>query len=259
MDEREIRAYNRRAWDRNVQVGEPWTIPAAPEAVARARRGEVELFLTPGRPAPQTWLPPPAGKTVLCLAAGGGQQGPILAAAGAQVTVLDNSPLQLEQDRQVNAREGLGMELVLGDMADLSRFADERFDLIVHPVSNLFIPDLNPLWAETYRVLTRGGCLLAGMMNPLFYIFDRTALDEDEELVVRHALPYSDLTSLSAEERRAITGAGWPLEFGHTLEAQIGGQIEAGFLLSGLYEARDPRSALSRFSPVYIATRAVKA
>jgi len=30
-----------------------------------------------------------------CLASGGGQQGPVLAAAGAHVTVFDNSPRQL--------------------------------------------------------------------------------------------------------------------------------------------------------------------
>lgn len=258
MDEREIRSYNRRAWDRNVQAGEPWTVPASTETIARARRGDWEIFLTPGRPAPVAWFPRLEGMPVLCLASGGGQQGPILAAAGAQVTVLDNSPLQLEQDRQVAAREGLALELVLGDMTDLGRFPDAGFQLIVLPVSNLFIPDLEPLWAGTYRVLAPGGCLLAGMMNPLFYIFDRTALDEAGELVVRHSLPYSDLTSLDARERRAVTTAGWPLEFGHTLEAQLEGQIEAGFMLAGLYEDHDPRSVLSRYSAVYLASRALK-
>jgi 2-polyprenyl-3-methyl-5-hydroxy-6-metoxy-1,4-benzoquinol methylase len=70
---------------------------------------------------------------VLCLASGGGQQGPILAAAGARVTVFDNSPQQLAQDRFVARREGLTLETVEGDMRDLSVFADVSFDLIVHP------------------------------------------------------------------------------------------------------------------------------
>ena len=81
---------------------------------------------------------------MLCLASGGGQQGPILAAAGANVTVFDNSPRQLAQDRLVADREGLAIETVLGDMADLSAFPDARFDLIVHPVSNVFVPDVRP-------------------------------------------------------------------------------------------------------------------
>ncbi|MEV5357700.1 class I SAM-dependent methyltransferase [Streptomyces sp. NPDC052693] len=78
---------------------------------------------------------------MLCLASGGGQQGPVLAAAGARMTVLDNSPRQLEQDDTVAAREGLDLRTVLGDARDLSPFPDASFDLIVHPVSNLFIPE----------------------------------------------------------------------------------------------------------------------
>src|SRR5205085_1973198 len=99
------------------------------------------------------WFPPVAGLEVLCLASGGGQQGPILAAAGARVTVFDNSPNQLAQDRLVADREGLALETVRGDMADLAAFPDARFDLIVHPCSNMFVPDVRPVWREAFRVL----------------------------------------------------------------------------------------------------------
>jgi len=51
-----------------------------------------------------------------------GQQGPILAAAGADATVFDNSPRQLQQDCQVAEREGLDLRTVEGDMRDLSCF-----------------------------------------------------------------------------------------------------------------------------------------
>jgi 2-polyprenyl-3-methyl-5-hydroxy-6-metoxy-1,4-benzoquinol methylase len=136
----DILAYNRRAWDRQVERRNPWTIPVGPDIIARARRGDWQIVLTPTKPVPADWFPPLAGLDVLCLASGGGQQGPPLAAVGARVTVLDNSPKQLAQDRLVADREGLTIETVQGDMADLSVFPDGRFDLIVHPVSNVFAP-----------------------------------------------------------------------------------------------------------------------
>ena len=106
-DSRDILGYNRQAWDRQVERGNRWTVPVGPEAIARARRGDWSIVLTPTKPVPADWFPPLAGLDVLCLAGGGGQQGPILAAAGARVTVFDNSPKQLAQDRLVADREGL--------------------------------------------------------------------------------------------------------------------------------------------------------
>ena len=79
--------------------------------------------MTPLKPVPREWFPPSIkGLEILCLASGGGQQGPVLAAAGAHVIVLDNSPRQLEQDKMVAEREGLEMRLIEGDMRDLSVF-----------------------------------------------------------------------------------------------------------------------------------------
>jgi SAM-dependent methyltransferase len=265
----DIRDYNRKAWDRQVDSGNEWTIPASPEAIASARRGEWQVVLTPTRPVPRDWFGELSGARVLCLASGGGQQGPILAAAGARVVVLDNSPRQLDQDRLVAERdrasnpEGdpggdrLDLTTVEGDMRDLAAFGDGSFDLVFHPVANLFIPDIRPVWRESFRVLRPGGRLLSGFVNPLQYIFDWER-SEKGELVVRHAIPYSDLTSLGEEERRRWIDAGQPLEFGHTLEDQVSGQLEAGFVLTGFYEDVDPKHVLSRYIPSFIATLAVR-
>jgi hypothetical protein len=51
---------------------------------------------------------------------------------------------------------------------------------------------------------------------------------------------------------------GFPLEFGHTLEDQIGGQIAAGLLLAGFYEDIQPQAALSEYTPTFIATKSIK-
>ena len=162
----DVVAYNRQAWNQQVEQGNPWTVPFSAEVIAEARQGRWAIVLTPTIPVPRSWFPDPlSGRDVLCLASGGGQQGPILAAAGAQVTVFDNSPAQLARDREVAEREGLAIRTVQGDMADLSAFAAESFDLIFHPVSNLFAPDVRPVWRECYRVLRLGGALLAGFAN----------------------------------------------------------------------------------------------
>ena len=114
----DIRNHNRDAWDRLVEKKDRWTRPVASAEIERARKGSFSIGLTPSKRVPSDWFPPLSGLKVLCLASGGGQQGPILSAAGAEVTVYDNSPKQLEQDRHVAEREGLGLRTVEGDMAD---------------------------------------------------------------------------------------------------------------------------------------------
>lgn len=254
----DIRDFNRRAWDYQVAHGNTWTVPVTPEVIAAARRGEWSLLLTEQLPVPRPWFPADLrGVEVLCLASGGGQQGPVLAAAGARVTVYDNSPRQLAQDRLVAEREGLTITTVEGDMRALTAFGAASFDLIVHPVSNLFVPEVRPVWAEAARVLRPGGALLAGFMNPAMYIFDYPAAERGE-LRVQHPLPYSDVGSLTPELLQSLLDAQTPLEWGHTLTDLIGGQLEAGLRLAALYEDRTRDHPLARYMGTYIATRAVK-
>jgi len=253
----DIRAYNRKAWNGYVDGGESlWTQPVSPEIIARARKGDFSILLTEQKPVPHEWFPPLKGLNTLCLASGGGQQGPVLAAAGANVTVFDNSPRQLDQDRFVAEREGLtNLKTIEGDMRDLSVFKDGSFDFIFHPVSNLFIHEIRPVWKEAFRVLRSGGTILSGFMNPVFYIFDFEKAEQGI-LDARFKLPYSD--SAHPEIAKKLMETGDALEHSHSLTDQLGGQMDAGFHIIGLYEDHHGTSAVSEYTPTYIATRALK-
>ncbi|MEA3336977.1 MAG: class I SAM-dependent methyltransferase [Chloroflexota bacterium] len=255
----DVRDYNREAWNLAVERKNEWTIPVDPDVTSAARRGEWFIILTPQIPVPREWFPQEMnGLDLLCLASGGGQQGPILAAAGANVTVFDNSPRQLAQDRLVAERDGLDITTVEGDMRDLSPFPEKSFDLIIHPVSNLFVPDVRSVWREAFRILRPGGALLSGFLNPLVYIFDIEKADDQGILEVRYSVPYSDLTDPPEEVRQRLKAEGNAMEFGHTLDDQIGGQIDAGFAITGFYEDRWPDFILDKYIATFIATRATR-
>lgn len=248
--------FNREAWDKKADKGHVWSTPVSREVIQDAKKGRWDIVLTPIKPVPRNWFPESLeGKKVLCLASGGGQQGPVLSAAGADVTVFDNSIQQLRLDETVAQRDDLKIKTVQGDMKDLSVFEDETFDLIVHPWSNGFVDTVLPVWKEAYRVLKKGGALLSGFGNPIEYIFDLKSLNNGE-FVVRHTIPYSDLTSISEEEFMELSSDDGVV-FGHTLHDQIQGQIDAGFLIAGFYEDKGG-TALDNYIDSAIATKAIK-
>ena len=253
----DIAKYNRLAWDQQVAKANRWTVPVSKELVSAAKTGEWDVVLTPEKPVPRTWFPPLRGLNVLCLASGGGQQAPLLAAAGARITVLDNSPRQLEQDQVVARREGLEIKSVLGDTRDLTQFSPDTFDLIFNPCSVSFVPEVQSVFAEAFRVLQPNGLLMCGFVNPVRYIFDEDKLEEGH-LDVRHQLPYSDETHLTAEEQDKLRRDHEPFIFSHSLEELISGQLRAGFVLRDLFEDRPDDDTVSKTVPVYFATLAAK-
>ena len=254
---KDVVEYNSSAWDK---ADNRWTVPVSSGEIAEARQGRWQIILTPVKPVPAEWFGDMAGKDVLCLASGGGQQAPILAAAGGRVTSFDNSARQLEQDRFVAKRDGLEIRIEKGDSADLSRFRDESFDLIFHPCSNCFMPKLQPIWNECFRGLRSGGAILIGFTKPEVFIFDRWK-EEKGILEVCNSLPYSDIETMSKEELDRMILNNEPMEYSHTLEEQIGGLTAAGFHIVGYYDDywRDgDERPLNRFMPSFGAVRAVK-
>ena len=260
MSSEDVIDFNRAAWNRQVAEGNPWTRPVGADAITKARAGDWSVVLTPVRPVPRDWFPQLPGAEVLGLASAGGQQGPILAAAGANVTVFDLSDAQLDRDRQVAEREGLSIKTVQGRMDDLSPFADASFDLVFHPCSNMFAPDVRTVWREVARVLKPRGILLAGFGNPVLHAADEPETDQGRVHLI-NKIPYSEAGDPALVELRRTQGR--PLEHGHSLEDQIGGQLDAGLVLTGFYEdyfGGDEvyEKAFDAVMPTFIATRALK-
>ncbi len=253
-----VREFNSKAWDENVRKHENFTFPSSLVDIMSAKQGKWRLSITGNRFIPQYWLPEVNGKRILCLAGGGGAQGPVLAAAGASVVVFDNSPMQLKIDQDLQVEHNLDLTTVEGDMCDLSCFNDKTFDYIIHPVANVFVENVQPVWAEAYRVLKKGGIMVAGIANPAIYIFDQELLDKDK-LIVRNKLPYSDVQHLPPKKLKEHIENKIPLEFGHTLEQQLGGLCRAGFLIADFFEDDyNGEDILDDYLKSLIALKAVK-
>lgn len=144
-----------------------------------------------------------------------------LSALGAKCTVLDYSNEQCEREREIAKREGYDVEIIQFDMTRRLPFDDETFDLIFHPVSNCYVEEVKPIFKECFRVLTKNDTLLCGLDNGINFIFD------DTETAVKYKLPFNPLNNPQQYEESIKND--WGIQFSHTLEEQIGGQLEAGF------------------------------
>ena len=243
---------NSKTIDKWSEEGWEWAKPISHEEYEKATKGDWSVVLTPIKPVPKEWFCEMKGAKVLGLASGGGQQMPIFAALGAECTVLDYSDAQLANEKMVAEREGYSINIVKADMTKPLPFEDESFDLIFHPVSNCYVEEVFPIWKECYRVLKKGGILLAGLDNGINFIFDI-----ETESTVTYKLPFNALRDKEMYELSVKND--WGIQFSHTIEEQIGGQLAAGFTLEGIYEDTNGSGKLHDFNvPTFWATKAVK-
>lgn len=218
---------NSKIVDEWVKNGWEWSIPVDHEIYEKAKRGQWDIVLTPNKSVPHSWFGNLKGANVLGLASGGAQQMPILNAVGANCTVLDYSQKQLDQEKKVAEREHYDIELIRADMTKPFPFEDNKFDLIVNPVSNCYIEDVRPVWKECYRVLKKGGILLTAFCNDINFI-----IDESEKNIVEE-LPFNPL--INERIRKKLMTNNWGMQFSHTLEEQIQGQLDVGFTMTNIY------------------------
>ena len=204
-----------------------WTACATKEELAAARKGELHLRFWSGE-VPEAWLKDIKGKRVLCLAGAGGLQAPLFACAGAKVTVIDISGKMLEKDMVIADREKLDIEIVKGNICDLSCFEDESFDLIFNPPSLMYIPDVSVVFRECFRVLAKGGKLMIMAPAPIQYVCDRVEDEQGGYYKAVNRMPWCS---------RDYDDSEW-VEYGHTMDEYLGGLISCGFVLNGYMECQ---------------------
>lgn len=244
--------HNRRAWDRLAAAGVPLTRPAADRAFADPR-----LWLGSAGSDDRAWLPARLdGLDVLCLAAGGGKHGPLYAAAGARVTVVDLSPAMLALDRAVARERRIDLEIIEGSMDDLSMLAPSRFDLVVHPVSTCYLPVVAEVFREVARVTKPGGTYVSQHKSPASLqatLFPGAA--GRYELAQPQTIPGPLPPAPPSRLREAGTR-----EYVHSLAAILGGICRAGFVIEDVAEPDHTRAGAepgsvghrSAFLPPYV-------
>jgi SAM-dependent methyltransferase len=214
--------HNRRAWDGMVREKQRFTIPARDED-----------FVDPlAKLDPLGWLGGDIrGRRLLCLAAGGGKHGPLYAAAGAMVTVVDLSHAMLELDRQVAAERKLELRTVLASMDDLAAFPPNAFDIVIHPVSTCYVPDVRPVYREIARVTRPGGVYISQHKQPASLQADTQPTARGYELNE----PYyrsGPLPPVVGSHHREVG----TLEYLHRWEELLGEMCRAGFVIEDLAE-----------------------
>lgn len=222
----EVAQFNRERWNdlvaAKVAYGQAWL----DLDVAGARQWLKDHYVTADL----------TNKDVLCLANGGGQQSAAFGLLRANVTVIDMSDAQLEQDRIAAEHHGLNIRIEQGDMRDLSRFADDSFDLVWHAYSINFVPDTRVVLQEVARVMRPGGLYYFQFGNPFLmglgeedwngagYVMKRPYIDGAEIIFDD---PHWDV----AEQR--VVG---PREFNHSLSNLVNTLVTNGFVVRGLWE-----------------------
>jgi SAM-dependent methyltransferase len=214
--------HNQHAWDQRVRNRQRFTQPASEEDFADPLK-TVD---------PMGWLGGNlAGKRVLCLAAGGGRHGPLYAAAGGEVTVVDVSAAQLALDREVASQKRLTLRTIQASMDNLGMLETASFDVVIQPVSTCYVPDLAPVYREVARVTRPGGLYISQHKTPASLQADTTPSSRGYELIEpyyrRGPLP-PVVGSLHREEGT--------LEYLHRWEELLGLMCRAGFVIEDLVE-----------------------
>src|SRR4051812_8484633 len=214
--------HNRRAWDDMAAKGQRFTRAAADDDFANPLATVDKVG----------WLGGDIrGKRLLCLAAGGGKHGPLYAAAGAVVTVVDLSPAQLELDRAVAVERRLELKTVEASMDGLTMFAAGQFDIVIQPVSTCYLPDIGSVYREVARITAPSGLYISQHKAPTSLQADIQPSARGYELMEPYYRSGPLPPVVGSPHREEGT-----LEYLHRWEELFGLMCRAGFVIEDLIE-----------------------
>jgi ubiquinone/menaquinone biosynthesis C-methylase UbiE len=181
-----------------------------------------------------------AGKEVLCLAGGGGQQAVAFGLNGAHVSVFDISPGQLKRDQQAASHYGYAVNTLQGDMRDLRVFNVDAFDIVSQPYSLNFVPDCREVFAQVARVLRPGGFYSFWAANPFASglgtnSWNGTAYEIKSLYEQGQQTQYQDEAWVFPSSSSGSRPPG-PQEYRQLLSTLINGLIDEGFCLLRINE-----------------------
>lgn len=217
-----VHEQNRKAWDRLVDRRNRFARPASDQDCHDPLAAVDGLGWLGGNIE---------GKELLCLAAGGGRQSAIYASAGARVTVVDISPGMLELDREVARERRLDIHVVEASMDDLRGLTAQSFDIVIHPVSTCYVPDVVKVFQQVARVLKGGGVYISQHKSPVS--LQATIKPGDGGYVIQS--PYYSKQAVPKVSGTSLREEGC-LEFVHRWEEIIGGMCRCGFVIEDLVE-----------------------
>ncbi len=230
-----ILVHNQRAWDERARRGQRFALPASDTDFD----DPMKTLDGPG------WLGEVREKRILCLGAGGGRHGPLLASLGAHVTVVDISPAMLKLDDEVAAARSLQVETLVASIDDLSALPDAEFEIILQPVSTCYVPDINLAYREAARVLKPNGIYSSRHKQPTNL---QTGLIPTPEGFCLEDSYYLKGPLSPAQQPGPHREAG-ALEFLHRWDDLLGGLCRAGFVLEDVLEPKfgDPSAKPGSF------------
>jgi len=216
---------NRRSWD---------TISAQYQANTRISTDDVHYGpLAPGERELHL-LGDVAGKRIIEIGCGGGQNSIALTKWGATCVGIDPSPAQLDHARRFALENGVEVQFVEGVAEDLSGFPDSGFDIALSSYAFDYVTDLRRAYDEAWRVLKPGGLFVFCLSHPWFQaVAGHLTRDPDRP----EPLDYSAWPTIEEWDWTYEDGTTARMR-GHlrTLAQIINELIEAGFVLERLVE-----------------------
>ncbi|MCA9918366.1 MAG: class I SAM-dependent methyltransferase [Anaerolineales bacterium] len=217
---------NQKLWEAEVQKGggytQPW-LDLDRELLDAWLNGRLQPIPYPLYELyPSSFMQNVAGKEVLCLATGGGQQSAIFGLLGAHVTVADLTQGQLDGDETAASHYNYPVTTVQADMRDLSALPRHAYDLVFQADSLAYVPNVRQVYAQVSQVLRPGGMYRVKHSQPAVH---RTAWNGTAYEI---AAPYAETI-----QHRDDGG----IEFRHHLDDIFNGLLDNGFTIQRVHES----------------------
>ena len=175
-----------------------------------------------------------AGKRVIEIGCGGGQNSIALTKRGATCVGVDPSPAQIDHARRLAPENGVEVQFIVGVAEHLSTFPDGSFDIALSSYAFDYVTDLRRAYREAWRMLKPSGLFVFCLSHPWFQAVGWHLAGDPDATEVGDYAAWPDVEEWDWTYEDGTTAR----MRGHlrTLEQIVNELIEAGFTLERLVE-----------------------